>query len=145
MGCCHVPCVHVLRYVSFYFVSLTAVPKRYLRKFVGNVGHKTWHFFRFLAECCALPPKVEKNALKNCSITWTRTWNGPKNLFVTSIGKKVHLTWACKGVIVILGIRSEDLRKSSQSKKHEILCKSFGILHPCAKLTWLNENVNRPI
>ena len=25
---------------------------------------KTWHFFRFLAACCAPPPKLEKNALR---------------------------------------------------------------------------------
>ena len=28
---------------------------------------KTLHFFRFLAACCAPPPKIEKNDLKNCN------------------------------------------------------------------------------
>ena len=33
---------------------------------------KTWHFFRFLATCCAPPPKIEKNAFKKIGVKFVK-------------------------------------------------------------------------
>ena len=38
---------------------------------------KTWHFFRFLAACCAPPPKIEKNAIRKSwriLMTMRKSW-----------------------------------------------------------------------